>query len=424
MHRGLKTSLLLLLALPLLAGGLLLGLAASEGGSRLLAEQARRWSAGVLEWGDIRGRLLGPLQITDLRIQTPGLELEVQALSLDWSPGALLAGRLDIASLEATGIRARLEETEAEPTEAAAWRPQDLSPPVDVRLGRLELVDLQWRSGDNPPQSIERITASAALESRQLVLTELDVRAPQGFVEASGEAGLDEQLPMRLDLRWQWRLPDQRLAGGQLVAEGDAARLELRHSGSGELPVNLGGTVRDLLETPGWELQLDWPQLPLDTSEAPLLVGPGWLRSDGTLADYRLASEGRLQGLGPEPLFWSLQAQGDQSGLQLAPLTLGSAPGELQLRGTFGWSGPLAVALEYRAVGEQLTRYHPDLPPRLDAHGRLQVRYENDVVALQHFDMALEQTPLQLSFKGSAALAPVVARASRANWPGASWAGP
>jgi len=403
-HRALKISLSLLLTLPLLACGLLLALAASEGGSRLLAEQARRWSGGALEWGDMQGRLLGPLRLQNLSIRSPGLQLEVQALSLDWSPGALLAGRLDVASLEATGIRARLEESGTEPAEAPAWRPQDLPLPVDIRLGRLELSDIQWRSGDNPPQSIERVSMAASLENRQLALTTLDMRAPQGFIEASAEVGFDEQLPLRLDLRWQWRLPDRRLAGGTLEAGGDAARLELRHTGSGELPVNLLGTVRDVLATPGWELQLDWPELRLDTSEAPLLVGPGRLRSDGTLAAYRLGSEGRLRGVGPDPLFWSLQAQGDRSGLQLAPLALRTAPGELELLGTVAWSGPLTAALAYRAAGEQLTRYNPDLPSRLAAHGHLEGRYENDVLTLQGFDLALDQASLQLSFEGSATL--------------------
>jgi autotransporter translocation and assembly factor TamB len=76
-HRALKSSLFLLLALPLLACGLLLGLAASESGSRLLAEQARRWSAGVIEWGDMQGRLSGPLRLEKLHIRASGLELEV-----------------------------------------------------------------------------------------------------------------------------------------------------------------------------------------------------------------------------------------------------------------------------------------------------------------------------------------------------------
>ena len=78
MHRALKISLSLLLTLPPLACGLLLALAASEGGSRLLAEQARRWSGGALEWGDMQGRLLGPLRLEDLNIRSPGLQLEVQ----------------------------------------------------------------------------------------------------------------------------------------------------------------------------------------------------------------------------------------------------------------------------------------------------------------------------------------------------------
>jgi hypothetical protein len=47
-HRALKLSLIPLAALPLLACCLLLALAASERGSRLLAEQARHWSAGAV----------------------------------------------------------------------------------------------------------------------------------------------------------------------------------------------------------------------------------------------------------------------------------------------------------------------------------------------------------------------------------------
>ncbi len=399
-------SLLLGVTGLLLVSVLLLVLAGTEAGTQWLGGQARRWSGDDLAWEALQGSLFGPLQLQGLRFRQQELAVDAQTLTLDWKPGALLAGRLQIDTVVAEGLRIAIPESTEPPPPAEPFRPADLQPPLDVRLRELTVRDMQLSLGGAPPRQIDEIGLAARLEDGTLQLERLEVRAPEGGLAASGTIELSEALPLRLDLVWDWRLPDQRGVGGQLQARGDARSLAVEHAGSGDLPISLQGEIRDILDSPGWEVEVDWPALDLANGEAPLRVGPGLLRSSGNTESYQIFSEGRIEGAGLEPSQWSLQAEGNSSGLQLAPLTLVSPPGELALSGSLDWSGPLAVDLEYRARGDQLNDLYPDLPPGLEARGRLQGQYQGEDLILERLTVALEQSgpavaPLHLDLHGT-----------------------
>lgn len=400
MPAALKKALVILLLLPLLAVGVLLPLVTTERGTRLLLEQARRWSGDSLTWEQLQGPLTGPLHLQGASFRRGELLVEADTMALDWQPLALLRGRLQVNQLQAAGIRIEIPETEEAPPPTEPLQLSDLHSPLDVGLRDVRITDLQLRLDDQPARVIDLVAIAANLESDRLQLEQARIDTPEGGLQVKGSAGGGEELPLDLELEWNWQLPGGHPVGGQLLATGNARALTLRHRGSGELPVNLEGEIQNLLEHPAWQLELRWPELDLAAAGVPLLLGPGGIQSEGTLEDYHLSSAGELRGEGLDPTSWSLQARGDAGSLRLSPLTLSAREVVLELGGTLDWRGPITVDLHYRAGADRLVEFHPDLPPRLDAEGNLRGSFQDQTVTLDSLDLALEQAPLRLDLHG------------------------
>ena len=96
MKRPLK--LFALLASAAVIGGLV-WLTTSESGLHTAIGLAESATGGQLHIEQPSGRLLGKLDISQLRWQGAKLQVEATQIHLDWSPSALLQGELDIAEL-------------------------------------------------------------------------------------------------------------------------------------------------------------------------------------------------------------------------------------------------------------------------------------------------------------------------------------
>ena len=86
-----KKLLLALGAILLLAAALLLALAGTDGGTRLLAGQLSRLTGDSLTWEHLQGRLLGELELQGVSYRQPDQSIQVAVLHLNWRPNALLA---------------------------------------------------------------------------------------------------------------------------------------------------------------------------------------------------------------------------------------------------------------------------------------------------------------------------------------------
>jgi translocation and assembly module TamB len=124
------------LPLALLVGG---GawLAGTQSGLDAALGLAARATSGALQVDGARGRLLGRLDVDRLAWRGPGLELEVRALSLAWSPSALLKRRVDIEHLTAARVLLAQAVAEEEPAAAPLVAPSSLELPVAIALRRL-----------------------------------------------------------------------------------------------------------------------------------------------------------------------------------------------------------------------------------------------------------------------------------------------
>ncbi|MBN7797832.1 translocation/assembly module TamB domain-containing protein [Parahaliea mediterranea] len=395
---------LLILLCLLLVIGTLLGLAASSAGSRWLLERAGAIAGGALAWERVEGSLLDTLELEGLRLDQPGLSVTVEHLRYAWRPARLLTGTLYVDSLAARGVEVVLADSGEPPKDSEPFDPAALEPPLDIVLGSIALDAIGLRSGEAPPQRIDRVRLAGSVIDGRVDLARLDVSAAEGEITGAGQLALASGMPAGLQIAWHWRLPDGRRAGGELKLAGHADQLRVTHRGDGELPLDLDGTLTSLLSEPGWDLELNWPALALGIGEQSPRIGPGQLRSSGTLQRYQLSSSGQLAGPGHDPLQWALDAAGDSDGIEIANLELVSGPYQLALEGDVGWAGPISAALAYRARGEGLEAFNADLPSELQAAGRLDLHFAGETLDLERLDLAVVDTPLQVMLSGAVQL--------------------
>ena len=95
----------LALAIPLVLILIAYGLTATEAGSRWLLDRAVTFSGETnIEVAQIRGRLLDHLELSELVVEVAGTRIEVSEIDIDWSPAALLGGKLQIGRLGLAGV--------------------------------------------------------------------------------------------------------------------------------------------------------------------------------------------------------------------------------------------------------------------------------------------------------------------------------
>ena len=282
---------LLALVLILAAGlGVLLG---TQSGLRWGLDLAQRLAPETLSVGEIEGRVLDRLRLSDVTLHLPTLDLRIGALELDWSPRALLSGVLDVGRLAVRDLDVALGPSteDDEPLTLPA-----IVLPLGVEVGELSLERLRiLRAGaDEPLFALESARlADSLLAGGELDLGRLEARLLEPALSAGlqGRATLIDQYPLALDLDWALDLsPEARLAGeGRL--SGDLQRLELTQALSGPVEVQLAAEVKDVLGALGWDGRIEVARvdLPAFRADLPPIEVQARLATQGTLAEAALS---------------------------------------------------------------------------------------------------------------------------------------
>ena len=159
----------LLGSVVLVIGGalaVLVWLLATPSGLERLTRTAVDYSDGQLRIEGAEGRLTGPLQVRSLSLNTPTLQLQLDALALDWSPAALLDRRLHIRALSLDSVRFATAPSDAASTPPAL--PDSLALPVTVQIDRLTLGRLAQETFPFDPAAP---AATALIDALALSLT-------------------------------------------------------------------------------------------------------------------------------------------------------------------------------------------------------------------------------------------------------------
>ena len=136
--RGWHLVILLCAALLLLIG-LLIG---TEPGAQLIF--SRLVQGPGLRIDGVQGRLLGPLRIDHLRLDSGNQIIDLTDLQVDWQPRALLQGRLHVWSVRLTKLQVtRKIEQHPEP----AKLPDRIALPFDLQVDRVQIDSGEIRKG-------------------------------------------------------------------------------------------------------------------------------------------------------------------------------------------------------------------------------------------------------------------------------------
>ncbi len=297
------------LMLASLAGGLLLLLISlsavigflgnSEAGSRWLFQIAQEHAPGQLEVARIEGRLFGPLDIRDLHFQLDGLDLQLDHFAFDWRPAALAGLVLEVDRLALKGIRLQLppspDEIEEEQTAAEPFAGLEL--PLAIEIRQLLIEDLQLlQPGEDPPLVLNSLQLAAGAGGNQLRIDQIELDGFDAQLGLSGRLELSELLPMQLELRWGYQLPDGPGLRGQGQVRGDLDKLKLTQSLPAPLSASLQADLLNLLDAPSWdaEIQLDQADLGAFAADFPARLS-GTLNSRGNPDNIQARAELKLQ---------------------------------------------------------------------------------------------------------------------------------
>jgi translocation and assembly module TamB len=139
----------------------------------------------------LNGTLLGQMGAKSLNISRPDLHITAQDIRLDWRPGALLKGRLEITTLAARNV-------EIISTSTSSPYPDNLRLPLALSVQKLNIDTLRIfsKQGGAADFSARNMTASLFSDGRLHRVADLHARLDFGQLTASGQ--LDGNQPFAL----------------------------------------------------------------------------------------------------------------------------------------------------------------------------------------------------------------------------------
>src|SRR5690606_28926202 len=121
--------------------------------------QLRARVPGTLEIESLDGRLIGPLEVRNVRYRDDGTAAQLAYAHLDWAPLALLGGTLEIDALTARGLHLTLPPPSADEAEA----PRALALPFAVRADNVALEDIRITRAGAAPFALGAIELDATI---------------------------------------------------------------------------------------------------------------------------------------------------------------------------------------------------------------------------------------------------------------------
>jgi translocation and assembly module TamB len=192
-------------------------LTTSESGLQTAIQLAENASAGRLHIEQASGRLLGKLEIGQLRWEGADLQIEAGQVRLDWSPSSLFHGTVDITELSAANLHIT-----STPSNTPTPAPSDLQLPVALSARKVAISNFSY--GEQFTAS--DLEASFSSDGRQHRIN--DFHGLTGGIAITGHAGLDGLAPLPLEASAEISGQiDQRPLALSLAANGPLERFAL-----------------------------------------------------------------------------------------------------------------------------------------------------------------------------------------------------
>ncbi len=417
----------LVLATALAAG--LAWVAASKAGLRWALGVVQDYAPVRLHFDAVDGRLIGPLDVTGLRVRTDTTTLRVARGHLDWRPSRVLWGRVDIATLRVEGIDV---ETVAAPDEAMGPQPSgppqlpaDWIPPVGLVIDEAVLADIRVRVSGSTV-AVDRIAFGLRVDEGGARLSNLAVDAPRGRIRGALRLGARSPFELGGSLSWRVDVPIDELApmAGELELSGDlhapAGRLRWREPDEATVDWRVRPFEPELawradIAVPTTELRRWWATAPALSAGAELALTGS---TDRAQAEGELGVEGLPTGRLDARV--SVAANSERLALERLEVRPAARPGaSARLRGDVAWSDGEPV-FDVAADWNELAWPLDGAPQVRSAEGRLHLEGRPDAYRVegqgQVASPLVDKGPLRLEWDAEGSLAAAERFDVRARW--------
>lgn len=256
---GILAIVALLLAAPFIA-------LHSETVTRWVLPEIARLAPGKLSFTHQGGTLAGPLQLADLRWQDGDHRIDIESLSVNWSPGNLFAGKVYIDYIETGHVSVQWPAADEpqeppEPFDPAAII-NALRLPVALQVQRLDIDTLQFADASD---SVTIQASGLQLDGNVIAVDTLTADAVSndmtGTLQLQARLELEPPYAALLSLDIRARKPGT-LADPvdvHLVADGSLLELPFTLQMQQPMQATLDGVLNDILEDIHWQATLDLP---------------------------------------------------------------------------------------------------------------------------------------------------------------------
>lgn len=334
MHRRVLIALAMLLGLVGLLAIALAWLLGTESGLHWVYERARTRVPGELSVESLAGRIAGPLDVRGLRYRDGETSVLLDTASLDWSPMALLAGRVRVSALALDGLHVSLPPAEEKPVRREAPTLPRL--PLTLSVGDARLHDLTISRPGASPIEIRTIEIEDAnIGPEALALSHLRLDAERFSMTANGGVALDGD-EQTLELAWRVEPPDLAPIAGHGTVSGTLKKLDVAQ----ELTEPVRGTaraeLRDVLTALAWHAELSLPSIDPRRirRDWPSLTAGVDVAAQGDASRFAASGRARVAIEGQE-LLGRFETKGDAEAIVLDALdvTVKGAPTQAHVQG-------------------------------------------------------------------------------------------
>lgn len=286
---------LILLLLPVLAGGVLAWLGWTASGLQFAVTRVRDALPTGVTLGAVSGRLSGPLRIEQLSVTQPGVTLRSGPIELDWSPGALLGGTLHITRLTVAAVQLQVMPQADTDDDAPLQWPERLPLPLTIVLDHADMQAVQLHMPGLPEALVlDNVQLAGRASEQGVSLQRLVVQGKQAQAKGAVSITLGQPVALHAALEVQLNLPSWPALHGQLNMDGSLAALNADVQISGPFDLRLTAKAQDVLHAAGWQGRLQvsgftpavfWPESPAYSLGVDIVLQGDWqqLAMTGTL---------------------------------------------------------------------------------------------------------------------------------------------
>lgn len=249
--RHLLLVMLFILLAPVLA---LAWLVSTENGLHWAYQQAKGYVPGELSIASLSGTISGPITLNDIRFQQRGLLIEAEQLIVDWRPGTLLSGGIDINQLQARSLTISLPAAEQTKPSDALTLP-DIHLPWRLALKGVLVDDLAIIENEQV-YTIDQIVLDADALFSRIDIERLAVQGDAYTINLTGTLNPVRNYRHDLTMRWRYSLPTEETMEGSGQIKGDVNLSLIKQRVDGPLTLSLNGQITDLIKHLRWQTKL------------------------------------------------------------------------------------------------------------------------------------------------------------------------